>query len=116
MIERLLFLTALVIAIPVYGYGGNWRVHLKVCNQDAACAKEQEKARDLWNKQKWSKELKQTCRKQHIQPYWKDYTGAVNCVVQLENSRQEFQLRESEIRRNNNARRTYRIRHGIRVQ
>jgi hypothetical protein len=45
-----------------------------------------------------------------------DYTGAVTCVVQLENSRQEFQLRESEIRRNNNARRTYRYGCGIRVQ
>jgi len=116
MLERLLVLTALVIALPVMGHGGDWRVHLKVCNQDAGCAKEQEKARDLWNKQKWSKELKKSCRKQYIQPYWKDYTGAVNCVALLENSRQEFQLRESEIRRNNNARRTYKSWHGIRVQ
>ena len=116
MFQRLILLIAIVIVIPTSGYGGNWRVHLKVCNQDAACAKEQEKARDLWDKQKWNRELKQSCRKQYIQPYWKDYTGAVNCVVQLENSRQEFQLRESEIRRNNNSRRTYRSYHGIRVQ
>lgn len=116
MIERLIFLTVLLIVTAESGYGSNWRVHLKVCNQDAACAQEQEKARDLWNKQKWSKELKQTCKKQYILPYWKDYTGAVTCVVQLEKSRQEFQLRASEIQRNNNARRTYRYGYGIRVQ
>ena len=114
MIRRVALL--ILILTPTIGLAANWRVHLKVCNQDVACAKEQAKARDLWDGQKWSKDLKQSCKKQYIQPYWKDYTGAVNCVSQLERSRQEFQLRESEIRRNNKANRTYRSYHGIRVQ
>ena len=114
MIRSLLILV--LVLVPTIGSAGNWRVHMKVCNQDAACAKEQAKAQDLWNKQNWSRDLKQSCKKQHIQPYLKDYIGAVNCVSQLENARQEFRLRESEIKRNKQKHRSYRSWGGVRVQ
>ena len=109
-------LVVLILFLPATCYGTNWRVHLKVCNQDVACAKEQAKARDLWDKQKWSKDLKASCRKQFIEPYWKDYVGAVNCVSQLEKSRQEFRLKESEIKQKERKHRSYRSWGGIRVQ
>jgi len=106
----------LIVLLPVSACADNWRIHMKVCNQDTACAKAQAKARDLWDNMAWTEQLKRSCRKQYIQPYWKDYSGAVNCVVQLESARQEFQLKESEIKRNNNTRRTYKYGHGIRVK
>lgn len=114
MMQR--FIILIVLLVPSIGSADNWRVHLKVCNQDTACAKEQAKARDLWDNMDWTEELKRSCRKQYIQPYWKDYIGAVNCVSQMENARQEFQLKESEIKRNNNEHRTYQYGHGVRVR
>ena len=111
-----ILLLLVVILTPVCSYGSNWRVHLKVCNQDIACAKEQEKARDLWNKQAWSKDLKESCRKQYIEPYWKDYIGAVNCVSQLEKARQDFRLKEAEIKKKERKHRSYRSWGGVIVQ
>ena len=74
-------------------------MHLKVCKQDKVCAKEQARARDLWDKQAWSKDLKESCRKQYTEPSWKDYAGAVNCISQLEKARQDFRLMEAEKRK-----------------
>lgn len=97
-----------LIILPSLAVSSDWRVHLGVCNQDVACAKEQAKSRDLWDKQDWSVDLKESCRKQYIQTYSKDYTGALGCIAELEKERQEYRLRDSEINRNYKARRTYR--------
>ena len=61
--------------------------------------KEQAKAQDLWTGQAWDEDLKTGCRKQYIEPYSKDYIGAVNCVYPLQVARQEYQARQAQIRR-----------------
>lgn len=94
----------------------DWRMHLSICNQDPACAKQQAAARDLWDNQNWSPDLKETCRKQHIQVYAKDFSSAVKCVTELEKQRQEFELKQAEIDRKQNEKKTYRTWGGIIVK
>jgi hypothetical protein len=93
----------LLIVICIFsspaGAGSNWRQHGKVCNWNKACMKEQAKAQDLWTGQAWGGDLKAGCRKQFIQPYEKDYIGAVNCVYPLQIARQDYQARQAEIKR-----------------
>ena len=83
--------------LPAIGYASNWRNHTAVCNGNTACLKEQAKAQDLWTGQAWDEDLKDSCRQQYIQPYSKDYIGAVNCVYPLEIARQEYQARQAQI-------------------
>ncbi len=109
-------LTGVLLTIPAPAPADDWRVHLAICNQDPACAKEQAAARDLWDTQQWSPELKEACRKQYIQPYSKDYRAAVQCVAELETKRQEYELREAEINRKNKQNKTYRSWGGIIVK
>ena len=109
MIFRLLICTVFFMALPVSGAASDWRVHMGICKQDKACAQQQAVARDLWDTQNWTPEFKETCRKQFIQVYSKDYRGAVSCVKQLETQRQEFQQREAYIDRKRREHKTYRI-------
>ncbi len=88
-----------ILTAPVIALASDWRVHLSICNQDVTCAKEQAVARDLWDSQDWTPEFKESCRKQYIQMYAKDYRAAVKCVAALEEKKQEFELREAEINR-----------------
>ena len=111
-----ILLTGILLAVPYSAPADDWRVHLAICNQNPACAKEQAAARDLWDSQRWSPELKEACRKQYIQPYSKDYRAAVQCVAELEKQRQEYQLREAEIKRKNKQNKTYRSWGGIIVK
>lgn len=106
-------LVSCFLTIPVTGAASDWRMHLSICNQDPPCAKEQAAARDLWDNQSWSSDLKETCRKQYIQAYEKDYRAALKCVSELEKQRQEFELRQSDIDRKRNEHKTYRTRGGI---
>lgn len=91
----------------------DWRVHMTICNQDKACAQEQAAARDLWDSQNWTPELKESCRKQFIQVYSKDYRSALTCLKELEKQRQEFQQREAYIDRKRREHKTYRTWGGI---
>ena len=106
---KALIYTIMCIAMPIAGSANDWRVHMAVCNQDKACAQEQATARSLWDNQKWTPELKESCRKQYIQVYSKDYRGAVACVKELEKQRQEFQQREAYIDRKRREHKTYRV-------
>jgi hypothetical protein len=106
-------LLILLLALPTLASASDWRVHLPVCNQDAACAKEQALARDLWDKQNWTQEFKDSCRKQYIQSYSKDYRAAVACVTALEEKKQEFDLRQAEIDRKNKENKSYRTWGGV---
>lgn len=106
-------LVSCILAIPVTLSASDWRVHLSICNQDPACAKEQAAARDLWDNQNWSSDLKETCRKQYIQVYEKDYRAALKCVSELEKQRQEYELRQADINRKRNEHKTYRTWGGI---
>lgn len=112
-ITLILAQTICFLTIAVTVSASDWRVHLSICNQDPDCAKEQAAARDLWDNQDWSPDLKETCRKQHIQVYAKDYRAALTCVSELEKQRQEFKLREAEIDRKRNEHKTYRTWGGI---
>ena len=113
---KALILTALLLTLPAAVSASDWRVHLSICNQDAACAKEQAVARDLWDSQEWTPEFKESCRQQYVQMYSKDYRAAVKCVTALEEKRQEFELREAEIdsRRDDNDNKTIIIKRGYR--
>ena len=106
---RFLLGTLCLLALPVVGSASDWRVHLGICNQDKACAQQQAAARDLWDTQNWTPELKETCRKQYIQVYAKDYRAALACVKDLEKQRQEFEQREAYIDRKRREHKTYRI-------
>ena len=109
MINRFLLCTLFFMVLPAGGLASDWRVHLGICNQDKACAQQQAVARDLWDSQNWTPKLKETCRKQYIQVYSKDYRGAVACVKELEKQRQEYQQREAYIDRKRREHKTYRI-------
>lgn len=113
MISKIISITFVLFILPTIGLASDWRVHLSVCNQDPNCAKEQAVARDLWDSQKWTPELKESCRKQYIQTYSKDYKGAVSCVQTLEKQRQEFQAREAYIDRKRREHKTYRSWGGV---
>lgn len=104
------------LIIPLTVSASDWRMYLGICNQDPVCAKEQAAARDIWDNQNWSTDLKATCRKQYIQVYAKDYRAAVTCVSELEKQRQEFELRQADIDRKRNEHKTYRTWGGIIVK
>ena len=116
MIYRLFICILILLALPVSGLASDWRVHMGVCNQDKACAQEQAAARDLWDSQNWTPELKESCRKQYIQVYSKDYRSALACVKDLEKERQEFQQREAYIDRKRREHKTYRTWGGVIIQ
>ena len=109
MIFRFLLGTLCLLTLPIVGSASDWRVHMGICKQDKACAQQQAIARDLWDSQNWTPELKETCRKQYIQVYDKDYRAAVDCVKDLEKERQEFEQREAYIDRKRREHKTYRI-------
>jgi hypothetical protein len=106
---RILSCALLLFSLPSLVSASDWRVHLTICNQDKACAQEQAVARDVWDSQKWTPELKEACRKQYIQTYSKDYRAAVDCVKKLEKERQEFQQNEAYIDRKRREHKTYRM-------
>ncbi len=110
---RALAAALLLLALPTLVPASDWRVHLNICNQDPACAKEQAAARDLWDSQKWTPELKDACRKRYIGPYAKDYTNALKCVTELERQRQEMEKNEAEIDRKRREHKTYRSWGGV---
>ncbi len=110
---RLVVVFLLSTALPSAGFSSDWRVHLGICNQDPACAREQAAARSLWDSQKWTPELKESCRKQYIQPYAKDYRSAVQCVTDLEKQRQDMEMSEAYIDRKRREHKTYRSWGGI---
>jgi hypothetical protein len=109
----IVFFFFMLTVFPAGGSASDWRVHLGICNQDPACAREQAAARDLWDGQKWTPELKETCRKQYIQPYAKDYRSAVQCVTGLEKQRQEMEMNEAYIDRKRREHKTYRSWGGV---
>lgn len=114
---RIIFRVAVIFllstALPAPGFSSDWRVHLSICNQDSACAREQAAARSLWDSRQWTPELKESCRKQHIQAYAKDYRSAVQCVTDLEKQRQDMEIREAYIDRKRREHKTYRSWGGI---
>jgi hypothetical protein len=59
---RTLFLTIAIILLATTAYVGssNWRSHIRVCDGNVACMKEQAKAYDLWTGQAWDKDLKES--------------------------------------------------------
>ncbi len=116
MLSRILIFTIVLVVSPSIGFSSDWRVHLSICNQDPACAKEQAAARDLWDSQNWTPELKESCRKQYIQVYSKDYRSAVQCLTSLEKKRQELQMNEAYIDRKRREHKTYRTWGGIIVK
>ena len=72
-------------------YSSDWRAHLLACDLDRLCAKEQAKARDLWESQRWDEDLKDVCRMHVSASYirYRDYVLAVNCVFGLQTERNE---------------------------
>lgn len=106
-------LFVLMHSYPAAVSASDWRVHMKICNQDQACAKKQASSRDLWDSQNWTPELKEACRKQYISPYAKDYSGALNCVSELEKQRQEREKNEAYIDRKRKEHKTYRSWGGV---
>ena len=60
---------------------------------------EQMVAYDLWHEQKWESDLKKSC-KHYATRYPKDYVKAVDCVQDLQFTKQQYRLNESEIKRN----------------
>ncbi len=102
-----------VLLSAIAASAGDWRVHLKICNQDPVCAKEQAAARDLWESRNWTAELKESCRKKYIAPYSKDYSRALACVTELEKQRQELEMNEAYIDRKRKEHKTYRTWGGI---
>ena len=109
MSSRGLICVLFLLSLPTAVTASDWRVHMAICKQNKACAQQQAVDRDLWDSQKWTPELKEACRKQYIQTYSKDYSGAVDCVKKLERERQEFQQREAYIDRKRREHKTYRI-------
>jgi len=107
------FVILVLFFIPITTFASDWRVHLGICKQDADCAKEQAVARDMWDNQPWTMDLKESCRKQFIEVYSKDYRAAVKCVSALEEKKQEFDLRQAEIDRKRREHKTYRTWGGI---
>lgn len=93
---RTLIITIAIVLIAVTAQAGsNWRNHVKVCNGNKVCMKEQAKAQDLWTGQVWDEDLKRTCD-HHLQMYNKDYIAAVNCVYPLQVSRQDYIARQTQ--------------------
>jgi hypothetical protein len=84
-------ITALVILAALPAYSSDWQVHLSACDYDRLCAKEQAKARDLWESQPWDEDLKDVCRMHVSASYirYRDYVLAVNCVFGLQTVRNE---------------------------
>ena len=113
MALRVLILTFFCAVSTTLCSASDWRIHMSICNQDKTCAQEQAAARNLWDSQNWTPELKESCRKQFIQVYSKDYRSAVACVKELEKQRQEFQSREAYIDRKRREHKTYRTWGGI---
>ena len=113
---KILILILLCYVPARFCSASDWRVHMTICNQDKACAQEQAAARDLWDSQNWTPELKESCRKQYIQVYSKDYRSALACVKDLEKQRQEFQQREAYIDRKRREHKTYRTWGGVIIQ
>jgi hypothetical protein len=117
MMAYKILILILLCAVPArFCSASDWRVHMTICNQDKACAQEQAAARDLWDSQNWTPELKESCRKQYIQVYSKDYRSALACVKDLEKQRQEFQQREAYIDRKRREHKTYRTWGGVIIQ
>jgi hypothetical protein len=76
--------------LPTLSHAVNWRQHLSHCNWDEACAKEQARARKLWNEQSWDDDLKGACYTQHLSSTYimdRDYVAAVDCVYALQSDR-----------------------------
>lgn len=113
IIYRVFAAAALLMVLPAGLTASDWRVHLSICNQDPACAKEQAASRDLWDSQRWTPELKESCRKKYIGPYAKDYSNALKCVTELEKQRQEMEKNEAYIDRKRKEHKTYRSWGGI---
>jgi hypothetical protein len=104
---------ALLMVLPADAIASDWRIHLNICNQEPACAKEQAAARDLWESRNWTPALKESCRKKYIEPYAKDYSNALKCVTELEKQRQEMEKNEAYIDRKRKEQKTYRSWGGI---
>ena len=85
---RVILLSIIILLLVSTASASNWRIHTAICNGNVGCMKEQAKAQNLWTGQAWDADLKDSCRKQYIQPYSKDYIGAVNCVYPLQVARQ----------------------------